>query len=599
MSKIDEVVIETIRKETDIIDLIGEHVQLTKRGKNWFGLCPFHDEQSPSFSVSEDKQLYHCFGCGASGNAISFLMELEHRTFVDAVATLASRLGIELDIAEGQRTARDEEESHTEKLLKAAHAQATQFYHHLLMNTVEGERALQYLYERGFTEQQLIEHQIGWTLNQSDSLLRVLQDDYPLPLLVEGGLLTHFEDRDQYYDRFRERIMFPLRNERGEVVGFSGRIIEKKEGAPKYLNSPETPIFKKNQLLYNLDRAKSPIRKANEVILFEGFMDTLAAEREGILEAVAVMGTALSEQHIIQMRRLTNRLIICCDGDDAGWEASYRFSKFATEHKMDVTIAILPQNMDPDDYMKTYGGKQFRERILEMSHSFMSFMIQYARRGKNLSLDYEVEQYIHEVLTELAERRSIIERDLIIQQLAELTTVQEATLREKLAQLTTRQVPERQTSEVKRTIPETKRKKRRSEVLLFAHLLHERSLFNLAIREGIDIFIDDDFTTLFVRLAAYYEISEGEGDSFAQSFAEQIEERELRELAMFCIAYERAEDDTDQEVKDCIQHLKKLKIVEQIEDKIQQSKQLEQQQDLEGALALIQEVIELKKLITP
>ncbi len=366
MTRIPEAVIEEVRTKTDIVDLVGEYVQLTKRGKNWFGLCPFHGENSPSFSVSEDKQLFHCFGCGASGNAITFVMDIENSPFPDAVIKLASRTGIEIDsdISEATGSPRRQEKF---KPMFEAHELAANFYSHLLLNTVEGEKAFQYLEKRGFTRESIEKYGIGWSLDDFGALSDLLKrKKFDMLEMERAGLCIMKNDGSGFFDRFRGRIMFPLHDDNGRVVGFSGRTLLGGKEEAKYLNSPETPIFEKSQLLYNLHNARLNVRKTGKVILFEGFMDTISADRVDVSNGVAVMGTSLSDAHLIKLKRIAKEVIICCDGDDAGWEAAKRFAVWPLEKDLIVKLRYCRDRLIPTTIFRSTVGKHSAKKSLEI-----------------------------------------------------------------------------------------------------------------------------------------------------------------------------------------------------------------------------------------
>ena len=334
MARIPEETIEEIRTKTDIVDLIGEYIQLTKRGKNWFGLCPFHGESTPSFSVSEDKQIFHCFGCGASGNAITFIMDLENRSFIESIQKLAERVDVGLDMMPAQSGGYTEQQAF--KPMLEAHALAANFYSHILLNTVEGEKALEYLEKRGFTRESVEKYGIGWALDDFSALSGLLKrKGFAMQEMEQAGLVIMKDDGTDYFDRFRGRIMFPLWDDSGSVIAFSGRSIAEGKEVAKYLNSPETPIFEKNKVLYNFHNARLNIRKTGKVILFEGFMDAISADRVEVGNGVAIMGTSLSDAHLLKLKRVAKQLIICCDGDEAGWEAAKRFATLATSKGID------------------------------------------------------------------------------------------------------------------------------------------------------------------------------------------------------------------------------------------------------------------------
>ncbi len=603
MTRIPEEIIESVRSNTDIVDLIGEYVQLTKRGRNWFGLCPFHGENSPSFSVSEDKQIFHCFGCGASGNAITFVMDIENTPFTDAVIKLADRTGIEIDDSISQIA--QTPKNHEHKKLLEAHDLTANFYNHLLLNTIEGEEALEYLEKRGFTRESIEKYGIGWSLHDREALTSLLKrKNFNMKEMEQAGLAIMKEDGTGYFDRFRGRIMFPLRDDNGNVVGFSGRTLQQTKNEAKYLNSPETPIFEKSQILYNFHNARLNVRKTGKVILFEGFMDTISADRIGVTNSVAVMGTSLSETHLVKLKRISKEVIICCDGDDAGWEAAKRFAHLIAKKDMNVQIALLPGKMDPDDYISQYGGEAFQEKVIGNPHSFMSFIMSYAKRNKNLSYENDVLQYIHEVLEELVLRTSPVEKDLYIRQLSEETGVTIESIQQQLVKLAGHQATKekynqrnepRQKSDFK-AVPQRKLTgTERAERLLLFHMLNDGELFDRLCSSNESPFVRDDYKTIFVHLAGFYE--QHKTPDFHR-FAESLENRDLRKIVLEAAMVERDPEHVDEEIKDCIHHLERYKIKLLIETKMHESKEAEKMKDHTRALELAREIIQLRKSFT-
>ncbi|HEY4566824.1 MAG TPA: DNA primase [Savagea sp.] len=594
--KIEQHVIEAVQSKTDIVSLISEYVDLEKKGKDWSGLCPFHDENTPSFSVSEDKQLYYCFGCGAGGSAITFVMEHDNKTFPEAVQQLAERIGIEtgLEGAQFEASARKTEEMERHRDLYDAHELAAHFYHHLLMNTVEGERALNYLLERGFTEEELSSYSIGWALPQNDALRSVLvEDGYKEERMVEAGLLIATDYQEHAVDRFRNRIMFPLEDENGRVVGFSGRLLEKDEKLPKYMNSPESPIFDKSAVLYNAHRARRAIRKENEVIVYEGFMDSIASTRHGIEQTVAVMGTSLSTKHLHQMKRMTKEVTICCDGDDAGWTASYRFAKLAMQEGMHVKVALLPNGMDPDDYLAKHGAEAFQRNVLDVAHSFLSFVVQYAQRGKNLTLDYEIEQFIDEVLRELAFSTSTIERELTVRRVSDLTGVSTETIEQQLLKYEAKRArtEREETKEMKpRLVVERPVERNYTERMLLYYALTDHRHFVRIMEEG-DVFNDEAFRVIMIHLAAFYE-RRGEPDPYL--FINELEDRDHHAIVANALTLELTSND-EQAVEDCIVHLRRERIEQSIKHHQQLIHEAERANDFTRALEHMKEVVQLKQ----
>ncbi|HLR11149.1 MAG TPA: DNA primase [Sporosarcina sp.] len=604
MTRIPEQTIEEIREKTNIVDLIGEYIQLTKRGKNWVGLCPFHGEKTPSFSVSEEKQLFHCFGCGASGNAITFIMDLENRPFTDAVHELSKRIGIALDFIPQQGETGSNQQF---KPMIEAHELAANFYRHILLNTVEGEEALAYLEKRGFDRTIIEQYGIGWALDDYQVLTSLLErKGYQLEEMEAAGLIVKRDDGTGYFDRFRGRVMFPLWDDNGNIIGFSGRLLEKLEHAPKYLNSPESPIFEKNKVLYNLHQARLNIRKTGKVILFEGFMDVISANKIGVQNTVALMGTALSESHLVKLKRIAKQLIICCDGDDAGWEAAKRFAQMAISENVDCQIALLPNGLDPDDYIQQFGEQSFKEQIIGKPYSYMSFMMAYAKRDKNLQYDNDVMQYVDEVMEELAKRPSPIERDLVIRQMEEETNVSEEALQQLLTKKVGRQVQEERkyatipsseaSNEQMPIYTENRQRKQnatnRAEKMLLHYLLNDGELFDRIYVELFDLFYHEEYQTVFIELAAFYEQYKTPD---YHRFAESIANPSLRKIVLEAAMYDSNEEFAAQEIEDCIHYLRKEKVKGQIDEKQHEQNEALRSNNHTRALELAREIIQLRQ----
>lgn len=602
--KIPEEVIEQIRTQSDIVDVISEYMQLTKRGRNWFGLCPFHGEQTPSFSVSTDKQIFHCFGCGAGGNAITFVMDIESVSFPEAVVKLGERAGIHLDIQpsmpEFTKTV-----SKAEERMKEAHAFAADFFQHLLLNTEDGEEALNYLLERGFTRELIESNSIGWSLPSFDALTTLLErKGYNLQEIAESGLIIQREGEERYFDRFRGRIMFPIRDENGKIIAFSGRILSSTGEEAKYLNSPESPIFHKSEVLYNLDRARTSIRKNRQVVLMEGFMDVLAASSVGVTNAVATMGTSLTNQHITKLKRLVEQVTICYDGDHAGFDAAKRAAELLQVERMNVNIAVLPDKQDPDEYIRSQGGQAFKEQILEKPHAYIAFMMMHARRGKNFQFENDTLQYIQEVLEQLAGRSSPVERDLYIRQLSNETNISEEAIYAQFRKLEAGKVRSVKTDVPKEALPSmpvTQQQKpmdaaERAERLLLAHMLHNIDVVDRVLRsEQKEPFVRDAYMAVFVRLIGFYEEF---GHPDFQRFVEVLDDPELRKIVMEASLVERDPDQAEAEISDSLRQLQKYRIEQEINKKMHESKEAEKMHEYGRALEIAQQIIHLRKSLS-
>lgn len=601
VQRIPEETIEQIRTSNDVVDVISEYVQLTKRGRNWFGLCPFHNEQSPSFSVSQDKQIFHCFGCGAGGNSITFVMDIDNLSFQEALGKLGSRVGIEIDIEPqtGESTTISKEETR----MKEAHTFATNYYHHLLLNTEEGEKALQYLEERGFSRELIEQYRIGWSLPNWDALTTLLErKGFSLAEMAQSGLVIQKENRNEYFDRFRERIMFPVRDEAGQVIAFSGRVLNTESQDAKYMNSPESPIFQKSKVLYNLDVSRPIIRKKHKVIVMEGFMDVIAAAKAGIMNTVATMGTALTKEQINKLKRLTDSVTICYDGDSAGFEAAKRAAQLLVQDKFKIEIALLPDQMDPDDFIQTNGAEAFEKQIIERPHAYLAFMMMAARRNKNFQFENDTLQYVQEVLEHFVGTSSPVERDLYIRQLAKETNISEEAIYQQFRKIegkTIKQNTRQQAPPVAQNLPISRKLVQaidRAEKLLLAHMLHQVDIVDSLHQEhGLHVFIHDSYEAIFVRLIGFY-------DTYPHAdihrFLEILEDTDLRKLVMEATLTERDPEHAREEVSDCLRQINKHRIELQIQLKMHESKEAEKMQDMTSALALAKQIIELKKSLS-
>ena len=360
---IPEDFIQELLARVDIVDVVGKYVQLKKGGQNLQGLCPFHQEKTPSFTVSPTKQFYHCFGCGAHGTAIRFVMDHVGLSFPDAVRHLADSVGMVVPQPNYSPEARARFKARKTRydLLHEALDKAQNFYHHQLS---QYRPAQDYLLQRGLTPEVAQRFGLGWSGSERQNLRHVFED-YADELLIDAGIVIQNE-QGLRYDRFRERITFPIYNQRGRIIGFGGRIIGK--GQPKYLNSPETELFHKGSELYGLWENRQGIRKAATVLVVEGYMDVVSLARYGIDYAVATLGTATTADHINKLVKVTNRIVFCFDGDAAGQRAAWRALTTSLPLLRDdiaLRFLFLPKEHDPDSFVQAYGLKKFDEKVSE------------------------------------------------------------------------------------------------------------------------------------------------------------------------------------------------------------------------------------------
>jgi len=386
MALIPQSFIADLLNRVDIVDVVGQHVKLKKAGANYQGLCPFHSEKSPSFSVSPTKQFYHCFGCGAHGSAISFLMEYSGLGYVDAIEDLARSAG--LDVPREERTANDVARAQQAMALSEVMSSAADWYRQQLKGNT---RAVEYLKGRGLTGEIAKRYALGYAPDGWQGLEAVFgpyTNDEVAKTLVEGGLLIQGEQAEgapvKRYDRFRDRIMFPIRNPKGQTIGFGGRILD--QGEPKYLNSPETPLFSKGNTLYGLFEARQAIRAQEYVLVCEGYMDVVALAQLGFPNAVATLGTACTANHVRMLLRQTDKVVFSFDGDSAGQRAAQRALEACLPLMSDdkeIRFLFLPTEHDPDSYVRAYGAPAF-EKVIKEAMSISSFFF------KIVSQDHEL-----------------------------------------------------------------------------------------------------------------------------------------------------------------------------------------------------------------
>lgn len=377
--------IDDLLNRVDLVEVVGERIQLKKSGRNYSACCPFHQEKTPSFSVSPDKQFYYCFGCGAGGNAIGFIMDHDHLGFPEAVETLARRAGVEVPREASNRPAQPRQPAQSP--LFSILQNASDFYSQALQSHPARQPAISYLNKRGISKDIAKDFLLGYAPPGWDNLLRTLGgDSLQEKYLLEAGLLAENPDSGRRYDRFRDRIIFPIRDSRGRIIGFGGRVLG--DDKPKYLNSPETPVFHKGQELYGLYEARQNNRQLQDILVVEGYMDVIALAQQGLRNAVATLGTATTPEHIKRLLRIVPAITFCFDGDNAGRKAAWRALEATLEHMKDGISArflFLPDGSDPDDLVRSEGPDSFKARISGQSQSLSDYFFRHL--GEDLDLD--------------------------------------------------------------------------------------------------------------------------------------------------------------------------------------------------------------------
>ena len=425
---ISQTTIQQILGRLDIIDTIGGFVKLKKRGSNYLGLCPFHNEKSPSFTVSPSKELYKCFGCGRSGNTISFIMEHEKYSYVEALKWLANKYGIEIE-----ETFQTDEQKQTQLAadsLFIINAFAQQFFSTQLFETDEGQDVgLAYFKERGFREDIIKKFQLGYSPEQRDAFTKeAIAKQYNTDLLLKTGLVAN--RNDQLMDNYRGRVIFPIHNHSGKVLGFGARILKSNDKAPKYINTPENEIYIKSKLLYGSYFARQAIDKANECLLVEGYTDVVSLHQAGIENVVASGGTSLTPDQLRLIRKYSNNLTIIYDGDSAGVKAALRGLDLALEEGLNVKLVLIPDKEDPDSYVNKVGASAFSEFILRNKKDFILFQLEVALKdaGNDSVKKSEVVNRMAETISKINKVEDFTKQQDYIKQCSEILKIEEGGL---------------------------------------------------------------------------------------------------------------------------------------------------------------------------
>lgn len=442
MGRIPEETVNQVLAATDIVALIGRSVKLRRAGTNWLGLCPFHNEKTPSFNVSPTRGTYHCFGCGAGGSAIRFVMEHDAMSFVEAVKRLGDAAGIRIE--EEVWDANAEAEAKQRAMLIRAHKEAAEWFHQLLLRHQLAAPAREYLKSRGINAEMAKRWQMGYA-PQSTAFYRewMAQKKLPEAVMVEAGLFIQKEP-DEYgraerpYARWRHRLMFPIRNDNGDVIAFSGRILDKDQKGGKYVNSPETPIFRKSNVLFGFDKSKRHIAKAGQAVICEGQIDMIMVFEAGVQNVVAGQGTAFTEQHAKMLKRLCNEVVLCYDSDNAGREAAEKAFRILSPQGLEVRVASLPQGEDPDSLIRKQGADAFRG-ILEAAPDFLEHQIRAMLSGSKSAGMAERVRMAEQVAGAIAIFSGVAQRVTAVNKVAKLLEISE----EELNRMVTRAAKER------------------------------------------------------------------------------------------------------------------------------------------------------------
>ncbi|MGB2697305.1 MAG: DNA primase [Candidatus Zixiibacteriota bacterium] len=564
--------IDRIRESNDIVDLISEYVPLKKRGKNYMGLCPFHPEKKPSFSVSQDKQIYYCFGCGQGGNVITFLMNHDKLGFTEAVRTLAKKAGITLP-----RKPIDREKQEIYDKLYFANQIAHQFFQNCLNHKTMGKRARDYLETRGLKQEIIESFGIGYAPAGWEGLLRFAKTKgVDLRILNSAGLVVQSERKEGYYDRFRDRLIFPISNLSGRIIGFGGRVL-KEEDEPKYLNSPETLIYQKGKLLYGLNLSKEIIRENNSAVVVEGYMDLISLYQAGMKNVVASSGTAFTSDQARLLSRYAEEVFLLFDSDSAGRKAALRSVDSLFDYGLEVLVMDLPSGEDPDSFVRKYGAKSILEKKKE-AKSFIDFKVEsIGEKFFKLSLS-EQERIISEFSQTAQNIGDPVRRSLFLTKVAQKLEVDERILLNSIKKVKPPSATEKVTQN--RTVSG----ERRFEMEFLRILMEDDKLLNAALAQ----LAATDFS--FPEHQQIFEIltrSQKEGRSISPSaLIDRAEDLKVQELVSWIATMDLGPADLEILFKDYVKKLlraKKNKKVKEIKEAISRalsSKKLDQVEKL-------------------
>lgn len=563
MAKIPDHIIDRIRDSVDIVEVVSRYISLKKQGKNFKANCPFHTEKTPSFTVSPEKQIFYCFGCGAGGNVFNFLMRYEKISFIEAINKLSEETGIEVPKFKES----EQRVSEYERLYRANQFAAEQFYNHLKNNYKELQG---YLEKRGIKEKTLDFFKVGYSPNEWDFLYNIiLQEKMALGPFLQAGLILQSEkESSKKYDRFRNRIIFPIHNLSGRVVAFGGRTLSADPDSPKYLNSSESPIYLKSQILYGLYFSKEWIRKEDVVIFVEGYMDYIQLFQNDIKNVVATSGTALTEDHTKLIQRYTKNIILCYDADEAGINAALRGGQILFENDLDVRVLILPENEDPDSYVKKNGPSAFYA-LVESSEGYFNFKARNLEKSIGGDSISDKSRVVDELLTSIATHSDPVKQNFYVNVIAQRYGLQENTLmqevirKQKLISSRQRrydQSREKSDSAAVKAKPLVGAWSAEKDILiiLLKHFSDVKKLI-FDIVEPLD-FLNDDFQTIFLFIKENQNIN-------SEELLHRILGLELDEYSISLITGDifREIENPDRYLNDCIQKVKMMRYQKEID----------------------------------
>ncbi len=575
VSRIPQETIDRINDNADIVDIVSKSVDLKKRGRNFFGLCPFHEEKTPSFSVAPDKGIYHCFGCGKGGNAVNFIIENEKLSFVEAIQQLGQHLGIQVEFSGS-----NESKNLFDNLYKI-HEDASSLYHQTLLSD-RGKKALKYLMDRGLSQDSIKLFSVGFAPESSKFLLNTIKSNgYDREVLEKSGLFGY--SKSEFFDRFRSRIMFPIWNSSSKIVGFGGRVFASEDPA-KYMNSPETPLYKKSDIFYGLHNARNAIRKNGYAILVEGYTDVIQLYQNGIKNCVAVSGTAFSERHVSQMKRFCSKALLAYDGDSAGISATLKTGYNLIKGGIEAQVIEIPNKLDPDEWVSKEGPEAFINNGIDRASGLVDYHLKSSQFSEKTPS--EKSNIVNQILIEVRDIKDPIISNEIIRKLAQISNVEENEIK--------RIIPRESSSAMKRQPPETEEGDTfdtindKAAIGLIKVLLQDKAEPIAWIKENLEI--DNIFNSRLKDLVKLLiDKTSGSASEIISSIADENDRKIITELM---IEEDLAIDFMQMSIE-CINTLSK----DAIKNKIQEYRQKVRKLEAEGGdtTDLMNKILELQK----
>lgn len=576
MAFISQDEINQIRSSASIVDVISSYIPLTPKGKNYFGVCPFHNDHSPSMSVSPDKQIYKCFTCGATGNVFTFVENYLNISFAEAVETVARSVGISIQISDTKK--KDNKYKNEYELMDFV----LRYYQNNL-NTEVGKKAITYLNERGMSEDTIKDFSIGLSLDKNSLYHLLNQKGYKDDLLVDLGLVSKKEN--EIYDVFQNRIMFPIHDLEGNALGFTARCYLS-EINPKYLNTRETFLFKKGNILFNYHRAKDAIRLSKQLIIVEGNMDAIRLYTSGVKNVIALMGTSLTREQIIALKKLRCQIILMLDNDDAGENATFNVGNTLEEEEIPFMVVRLSGAKDPDEYILKYGVEKIQE-VIKNSISFMDFKLAYFKKNKNLTDAADLAEYIKSIIESLKNNSDEILKEVTLQKLSNDYNISYVVLKEQLEKNETpKQKIVNETFEIKEVLKKDSYDKLCEEILFY--MMNSYTYIKL-YQTRLGIFPTKEHRMIANEIIYYYEKNK---DINLADFITYIETNPLRNEIM---------DIINNEKDFCLSEEGMLELLYKVRKKIQEQEikklknEVKNEFDINKKMALLEKIAELKK----